>query len=167
MSLGASPRLLKEIYNQQAAAFVRDSSGKIEIRTSDGQFDYLFLSHAESPLPAVYLRLVGTRLIDVGYEHIPDYDKEIAQAKGELDPEELSDFRSAPIGDPRYVSDSNRRTEATILQIICAYLYSGRATKAHKALNEMWPVFDQEAAWKKILEARRRGILKNTGRKHS
>jgi hypothetical protein len=113
------------------------------------------------------LRLVGTRFIDISGEHIADYDKEIAEAKQGLVPEALSDFRSAPIGDPRYVNDSTRRTEATILQIICAYLYSGRQAQAHKALKEMWPTFDQEAAWKKILEARRKGILKYTSRKHS
>jgi hypothetical protein len=135
----------------------------MEIRTYDGKFDYLFLSHAESPFPTVYLRLVGTRLVDVGREHTADYDHEITEAKRDLSPAELQQLHSAVNADELYGNDSNRRAETQILQIIYAYLYSGRQTQAHQALTEMWPAFDQEAAWKKILEARRKGILRYTG----
>jgi len=165
VSLGPLPRLIREIDNERGAGFVRDSSGRIEIRTNDGKFDYLFLSHAESPFPAVYLRLIGTRLIEVGREHTADYDHEIDKAKRELSPAELHQIRSAVTADEFYGNDSNRSAATKILQIVYAYLYSGRQAQAHQALTEMWPTFDQEAAWKKILEARRKGILRYTSSK--
>ena len=165
VSLGPSPRPIREIENERGIAFVRDSSGRIEIRTNDGKFDYLFLSHAESPFPAVYLRLVGTHFIDVGHEHIADYEHGIAEAKRELSPAELHQFRSAANADDLYGNDPNRSAATKVLQIVYAYLYSGRQAQAHQALTEMWPAFDQEAAWKKILEARQKGILRYTSGK--
>ena len=163
ISLGSRAGLLKQIYNERGAAFVRNErTGRMEIQTHDGAFDYVFLSHAEAPFPSVYLSLEGTRLIDVGARHVAEYDREIDEAKRRLSEEKLRAFYAATNSEGAWANDSNREAAADVLQIIYAYLYSGRQSEAHDALTTMWPPFDQERAWKLILETRQKGILKYT-----
>src|SRR5207253_339848 len=60
VSLGARPGLVAVLKNQSPISLVAGQEGKTDIETFDGSFDYFdCLSHAESPMPAVFLRLEG------------------------------------------------------------------------------------------------------------
>jgi hypothetical protein len=169
VSLGESPKLLAQFYNERGAAFVRNTgTGHMEIATLDGGFDYFdSLSHAETPFPSVYLRLDGRKLVDVSHEHVGDYDIEIEEAKRRLDAQALRKFRSVP-SHRAFVSDTtNRRTSGLVLALALAFLYSGRSSQAHKTIEEMWPAFDQQRIWKLILKTKRDGILNQTGHRAS
>ncbi|HKD80650.1 MAG TPA: VCBS repeat-containing protein [Candidatus Angelobacter sp.] len=159
ISLGANPRLLSQFYNQQAAEFVSNRAGRIEIHTSDGAFDYFESPHAFSPIPDIYLRLEGNRLVDISRERVADYDKEIAEIKAEISAEDLAALRQAKSKDE--IID-REEVAMNALRIVLAYLYSGRQAEAHAALKKMWPAFDQDRIWKLILETRRKGILRYT-----
>ncbi|HEV7553564.1 MAG TPA: hypothetical protein VGP65_17885 [Candidatus Angelobacter sp.] len=166
VSLGATPSLLKKFENERGAGFVRNkSTGRIEIATMDGAFDYFdFLSHGETPFPDVYLSLEGKLLSDISKTHVADYDLEIKKARTQLDSKTVSQFRSVATMHDLASGDFNRHTASIVLQIVFAYLYSGRKELAHRAVKEMWPVFDQERIWKLILETRRKGILRYTAK---
>ena len=101
-------------------------------------------------------------LTDISKTHVADYDREIKKARTQLDSKAVSQFRSAATMDDLASGDFNRHTASIVLQIVFAYLYSGRKELAHRAVKVMWPAFDQERIWKLILETRREGILRCT-----
>lgn len=164
VSLGPSPGRLFEFYNERGAKIVNNpADGRMEILTMDGAFDYFdFLSHAETPFPDVYLRLDGKSLIDVGSQHVAEYDRSLKHAKAKLDAKLLQEFKSASDRDALAGPESNRRTASIVLQIIFDYLYSGREDQARGIVKKMWPLFDQDRIWKLILKTRRKGILRYT-----
>jgi hypothetical protein len=166
VSLGENSGLIKEFENQRGAGFRRNkSTGRVEIATMDGAFDYFdFLSHAETPFPDVYLRLDGKSLIDISKTYVRDYDHDITLAKTDIDRKSLAQFRSASSREAFTGDNSSRHTASAVLRIVFAYLYSGRQTQAHNTLRKMWPPFDQDRVWKLILETRRQGILGYTTR---
>jgi hypothetical protein len=159
LSLGAKPALIAKFENQRDATFLTDErTGRIFIEIEDGAFDYFDEAcHACSPLPVVYLRLDGTNWVDIGSQRFGDYDEIIKISEKALTGEDrrrLKTLRQNP-SDAAPVSDA--RSHA--LMIVFAYLYSGREEKAHQALRDLWPAFDQERMWKLIEETRRGGIL--------
>lgn len=158
ISLGSKPGMISKFENQRDAAFIPDNkSRRIMIVTTDGAFDYFDgLCHACSPFPAVYLRLDGTRLIDMGPQYERDYDKTIAETQRALSTAERQRLRHLThVGEPE--------TSSKALTIVLAYLYSGREAQARDALRSLWPVFDQERIWTLILQTRRGGILRYVG----
>lgn len=168
ISLGANPRLLTQFENERGAAFVRNvKNGRIDIETQDGDFDYFDgQRHACTVFPLVYLRLEGTKFVDVGSEHLAAYDEIIAKSQKALSDDKRQHLRSlkSRLTEDQGLDDD---TVSNSLKIVLAYLYSGREAEAHQTLVELWPRFDQERIWNLILESRRNGILSYTRDKNA
>jgi hypothetical protein len=60
------------------------------------------------------------------------------------------------------MSNAAENVKPLVLTIVLAYLYSGREDQAWKALEEMWPRFDQQRIRKLIVETRAKGLLRYT-----
>jgi len=158
-SLAPRPGLITRFENDRDASFFEDKTpGQIYMAIEDGAFDYFDgLCHACTPFPLVFLRINGTRLVDVSLEHRDTYDEIIADNRKALrrkDVDRVVSMKQTPTA-------SSERDEAVerILTIVLAYLYSGREDQARRQLQEMWPEFDRERIWKLILETRHNGIL--------
>ncbi len=169
-SLKKPPRLLRTItggdyYNAQDY----DLQNRIAIWTDDvgaaNGFENLPMSSFDFP-PTVVLQFEKGQLIDVGSEYQGYYDHQIAQIKARLTPEALSEFRKS---DGKLSSSSSLsmpnlhtllRTKIKVLEIVWAYLYSGREQEAWKALAEMWPPADFNRIRGAIQNARAHGILR-------
>ena len=171
-SLQRPPKLLRTITGGSFFSTAdTDLDGQIEIWTNDAAA----MEGFESPsvgrpelAPTVVLRFVHGRLLEVGSEFQSYFDGEIAKVRGELDPEALRDFKGSngrlpPTAhfsqeDQRH-SESLERTKIRVLQIIRAYLYSGREAEAWKSLAEMWPAADLDRIRAAISSERARGML--------
>ena len=74
-------------------------------------------------------------------EFQPDFDREIAELRKELDSDDLRDFKSSDGKLSPSLSAERlhelRGVKAKILEMIWAYLYSGREQKAWELLAEM------------------------------
>jgi hypothetical protein len=158
IALGPKPGILREFENERPADFLVDGkSGKVEIHTLDGAFDYFESSHGSSPFPDVYFRVEGKRLVDISREHVADYDRTVQALKAKLSSKDRKVFRQAE--NPEEMRGWEH-VSTNVLSIVLAYLYSGRKPQAHAALQNMWPPFDQERIWKLILETRAQGIIR-------
>ena len=147
-----------------------DLDGQFEIWTSDAAslktFESTEAGLPQAP-PAVVLRFVRGRLWDVSSEFQSYFDDEIARARGALDPQNLREFKNSNgrlpatahfSAEDQRRSENLERTKAGVLQIVWAYLYSGREEDAWKFLAELWPPGDLERIRAAILNARARGI---------
>lgn len=162
VSLRSEAGPLKVFENAYPVSFARDAtSGRIEIVTADGAFDYFDgACHPCSPHARVYLRLDGRNLVDVSAEHLADYDQIIHSSRQALTPEDLQKLRALreqPTDTPGMIEVAQNA-----LTMVLAYLYSGREAQAHQELENMWPEYDQERMWELILVARQNGILSYT-----
>jgi hypothetical protein len=167
-ALTKPPRKLRTITGGDFfSAADTDLDGHIEIWTSDAAavngFEGLPLSALDFA-PPIALRFDHKRLIDVSAEFKPQFDLRIASVRAQLDPEQLSEFKSS---DGRLSSMSPlsmaelrglRATKIRVLEIAWCYLYSGREQDAWKALDDMWPAADVERIRAAILAARAHGI---------
>ena len=120
-----------------------------------GEFDFA---------PTVVLRFERNRLIDVSAEFQSHFDEQIAAVRSELSAQDLRDFQGT---DGKLAAASSlaqdrihglRVTKIKVLEIVWAYLYSGRAQEAWRALADMWPPGDLDRIRTAILNARARGI---------
>lgn len=172
-SLKQSPKLLRTI---TGGDFFRAAdtglNGKIEIWTGDvgaingfegflpGEFDFA---------PTIVLRFERNRLVDVSAEFRPHFDEQIAAVRTELSAQDLRDFQgtdgklgaaSSSAQDRIHGSGVTkiRVTKIKVLEIVWAYLYSGREQEAWRALADMWPPGDFDRIRAAILNARARGI---------
>ena len=119
-------------------------------------FDYFDgLAAAYSPCPRVFMRFVRGKLTDIGSLFKGQYDQEIAQARARMKPDALQYFHSRNIYDDVEMASN-------VLQIVLAYLYSGREEQAWKELAAMWPPADLQRIKSEILKARAKGILRYT-----
>jgi len=167
-SLQKTPRLLKRI---TGGDFFRsadtDMDGRVEIWAGDAGalqgFDGLALGEFEFA-PTVVMRFENNRLMDVSSEFQASYDQQIARVKQALSEQDLADFKNS---DGRTLSGTSlpivrqdllKLTKARVLEIVWAYLYSGREQQAWAALAEMWPAKDAERARAAIIAAREHGI---------
>ena len=141
--------------------------GHIEIWTADAgaidNFENLPLSTFDFA-PTIALRFEKSRLVDVSSEFQPQYDRQIAMVRAQLDALDLSDFKASD-GKLSTLSGftvdefhSLRTTKIKVLEIVWCYLYSGRDRDAWQALGEMWPSADFDRIHESILNARDRGI---------
>jgi hypothetical protein len=167
-SLGDSPKLVREIENDREVVFSKDEhDGKVTINTLDGAFDgFAELSHADSPFPAVYLRLEGRDLKRVDGEFWPQYAAEIREARSRLHNDDLAAFRkqgpitvkldfSVEAGEVHTLT----KTETNVLLIVLAYLYAGKTQTAWTELHKYWPPGDEQRIRKEILATARSGFL--------
>lgn len=124
----------------------------------DGAFDYFDeVCHACSPFPLVYLRLDGSNLVDISHEYASNYDEIIRHSQKALTGEDRRRLKA--LTEKPSDAEPVREARYNALTIVFAYLYSGREERAHQALQEFWPRFDQERIWNLITETRRNGIL--------
>jgi hypothetical protein len=90
--------------------------------------------------------------------------RKIAEERAKLDPQEIEDFKNsdgqmvAPAVFSVQQLSKLRRTKVKVLEIVWAYLYSGREQEAWRSLAEMWPAADSDRIRAALLKARARGI---------
>ncbi len=167
-SLKKPPRLLRTITGGSSfSAADTDLDGQIEIWTDDASavngMDRLSVAELDFP-PTMVLRFEKHKLMDVSVEFQSHFDHQIAQLRGELDSKQLGDFKNS---DGTLATTSSlsleqmhqrRLTKIKILEIVWAYLYSGREQQAWEALAEMWPPSDVDRVRSLMLNARTAGI---------
>jgi hypothetical protein len=115
-------------------------------------------------LPTVALRFENRQLTDVSSEFQPHYDRQIAQIKSQLDARSLNEFKSTD-GQlssvaPQLLADLHEivGTKIAVLEIVWAYLYSGREQEAWNTLADMWPPADFSRIHGAIQNAHAHGI---------
>jgi len=154
-SISGTPRLLRKI---TGGDFFRaedtDLDGRVEIWTGDVRategLEELTATDFEAP-PTMVLRFKHGELFDVGSEFRDYFDHQIARLRSALDGSELRTFHDGNKG-------SRRVVKAAVVEIVWAYLYSGREKQAWEALGEMWPSAERERIRSAIIAARSRGI---------
>jgi len=167
-SLEKPPRLLRTVSGGSSFnAADTDLDGRIEIWTDDAGavngMDRLSVGELDFP-PTTVLRFEKHKLIDVSAEFQSFFDHQIAQLRGELDSKQLGDFRNSDgkLSPTPSLSVEQmhhwRLTKIKVLEIVWAYLYSGREQQAWEALAEMWPPSDLDRIRSLILNARTVGI---------
>ena len=167
-SLEKPPRLLRTLTGGDFfSAADSDLDGRVEIWTDDAAavdgFENLSLAELGSP-PVVVLRFLRGHLLDVSSEFQTYFDREIEELRKELDSDLLRDFKASdgklspttPISAERI--HRLRVVKARVLEIVWAYLYSGREQRAWSSLTDMWPEADADRIHAAILNARGRGI---------
>ena len=171
-SLQNPPRLLRALTGGSSFQVSDlDLDGRVEIWTDDAAaidgLDRLTLSDFEF-LPSLVLRFENNQLLDVGAEFQTYFDERIAKVRAQIDSHDLKDFKNtdgklATLGAfPPEVVHRLRKAKVGVLEIVWAYLYSGRQREAWAALQEMWPGADVERIRAAIVSARDHGILAQT-----
>lgn len=169
-SLQKPPRLLRTISGASSYdAQDMNLEGRNEIWAEDAGsidgFENLPLSSLDF-LPTVALRFEKNRLIDVSSEFQPYFDDQIAAIRARLNAASVAQFKTTDGHlssiQPQLLADLHAliRTKVAILEIVWAYLYSGREQKAWDVLAEMWPPLDITRIRTAILDARARGVLR-------
>ncbi len=170
-SLRKPPKLLQTISGGDFfSAADTDLDGAVEIWTDDAAsvdgFDHLVVGQLDFA-PTVVLRFTRGELFDVSSEFQSYFDDEIARIRTNLDDRDLRDFKASdgilapPV--PFSVEALHRRdylqdVKIKVLEIVWAYLYSGREQEAWRVLAELWPAADADRVREAILNARGRGI---------
>jgi len=170
-SLNEPPRMLRTITGGGFfEAADTDLDGDVEIWTDDSGavdgFEGLAPSEIES-VPTYVLRLDHDRLLDASSEFHAFFDDIIKNIRSKTNPELLRDFKTSD-GRLRASPDSPaqelirlhtlRAVKIQVLEVVWAYLYSGREKEAWQSLSEMWPAGDLERIRAEILKARAHGI---------
>ena len=168
-SLARPPRLLRTITGGSFfTASDRDLDGRIEIWTDDSAavngLDGLLASRW-----IIHRRMYsGSRRAGCSIRAVEfqDYfDDIVKHVRDEIKPDSLHEFK---LSDGRLradlSSDSSRLhrlrvVKIQILEIVWAYLYSGREQEAWRNLAEMWPARDVERIRLAVTNARENGIL--------
>jgi hypothetical protein len=114
--------------------------------------------------PTVVLRFEKGHLVDVGPEFIPYYDALIAKIRSEITDVDLAGFKQSDgklmVNSPQSGALHNLiRTKISVLELVCAYLYSGRQKEAWDALEAMWPAGDVARIRSALLDLHERGIV--------
>ncbi len=167
-SLRQPPELIRRLTGGAFfSAADTDLDGRVEIWTDDAGmldgFESLPARDFDLP-PPVVLRFSRGRLLDAAAEFPSSYDEWIAAEKAKLSETDLGDFKISdgklddPTKYPPTLFVRMKMTKARVLEMIWAYLYSGREKEAWRALAEMWPAADLERIRAAILGARERGI---------
>jgi hypothetical protein len=171
-SLKKPPQLLRNLTGGASySAADTDMDGLVEIWTDDARavdgFDRLPLASLDFA-PAVVLRFEDRQLLDVSSQFLSHYDSQIAEVRSHLEAQDLSDFRNSTgklsmnIVLPGDQLHRLMRTKIKVLEIVWSYLYSGREQQAWQELAAMWPAADTDRIRAAILDARSRGIRKET-----
>jgi hypothetical protein len=166
-SLKKPPRLLRAITGEDFfTAKDRDFDGLVEIWTTDAGavrgLDDLDFSDPDFA-PTVVLRFESGRLTDVSAEFQFYFDSQIEQVRAQLDRAALMEFKGS---DGRLQTSSLaadklfrlRNIKIKVLEIVLAYLYSGREQEAWATLADTWPAADVDRVRAIIVNARAHGI---------
>lgn len=156
VDLSEQPVILPEIEDESPFYFFQDpATHGYRIMASDGGFhNFDGRCFDCSPFPRVVLRVSKDGLHDVSPEFAEDYDSEIALARAKIGEGEITKFIEADFHDARNV----------VLEIVFAYLYSGRETDAWQTLDQMWPAKDRQRIKTLILKTRSHGLLSRLGK---
>jgi hypothetical protein len=167
-SLEKPPRLLRTITGGDFfSAADRELDGSVEIWTNDAaavnRFENLVLSELDFA-PSVVFRFAHGQLLDVSAEFQPYFDDEIARMRAGIHSQDLEDFKGS---DGRLTPTPSisaerlhrlRMVKIKVLEIVSAYLYSGRDQDAWRSLAEMWPPADIDRIRSAVVKVRTRGI---------
>lgn len=167
-SLTKPPHLIRRL---QGGGYFRAADtnleGQVEIWADDSAavngLEGLFTRQMRFP-PTLVVRVENGRLLDVSSEFQPYFDQVIAELRQEINPREIQEFKQRALpgakqGAPTYHDVSReRRIKILVLEIVWAYLYSGRQGAAWKALREMWPAGDAPRVAAEMAEARAHGL---------
>lgn len=138
---GDSYRAVDEDFNRQVAIWTTDAAA---VEGFDG------LTHADySSPPMVVVQFERGGLVDVSAWYRAQYDRQIGELRRGLTAEALAEFRKS---DGRLESGSGpaaewvrlRKTKAVVLEMVWAYLYSGRPDRAWAE----WRVHGRVATWR-------------------
>ncbi|MGH9616799.1 MAG: energy transducer TonB [Acidobacteriaceae bacterium] len=166
-SLRKNPRLLKTITGGDFYRAVdADFNKRVAIWTTDAVavngFDGLTYADYDFA-PTIVLSFDHGVLTDVSAHYQSQYDQQIAEVRRQLSAQALSIFRKS---DGRLTFGSTpaaewarlRQTKVKVLEIVWAYLYSGRPQQAWVELEKTWPPADAARVKTEILAARAKGI---------
>ncbi len=167
-SLQKPPQLLRTLTGGASIqASDMDLDTEVEVWTDDAAavdgFDGLSPPELSFP-PPVVLRFEQGKLLDGGAEFQPHFDQLIAKVKGEIDPRDLRNFKNSDgkltpgTALPPELGYRLRKVKIGIVEIVWAYLNSGREHEAWAALADMWPGADLARARVAIAKARERGV---------
>jgi hypothetical protein len=142
--------------------------GTVEIFADDAAavdgFEKLTLSELDAA-PTVIFRFAHGRLQDVSAEYQSYFDETIARIRAAIYSHDLEDFKSsdgALAAIPTHASTEPlhrlRMVKVKVLEIVWAYLYSGREQDALRSLADMWPPADVDRIHAALLETRAHGI---------
>jgi hypothetical protein len=145
-----------------------DLDGTVEIFADDAAavdgFETLTLVELDAA-PTVVFRFAHGRLQDVSAEFQSYFDDEIARIRAGIYTHDLEDFKNsdgALAAIPTRASTERlhrlRMVKIKVLEIVWAYLYSGREQDAWRSLAEMWPPADVDRIHAALLKTRARGI---------
>jgi len=168
-SLEKPPRLLRTITGGEFfSASDIDLDGSVEIWTDDAAavngFEKLTLGELDSA-PTVVFRFAHGQLRDVSAEFQSYFNNEIARIRGGIHPQDLEDFKDSDgklvaIQTPASTERLHhlRMVKIKVLEMVWAYLYSGREQDAWRSLAEMWPSADVDRIRVALVNARAHGI---------
>jgi hypothetical protein len=173
-SLARHPQLLYTIKGANSyRAADTDLDGRVEIWTDDAVavdgFEGVPGAHFDFP-PTVVLRFEKGRPVDVGSEFRSYYDAQIAKLRSEVSERDLAEFKQSEGALSSITLKSGgdlhrlARTKINVLEIVWAYLYSGREPEAWSALSAMWPDSDLERIRTSVSNVHQSGILHNMDR---
>ncbi len=167
-SLEKHPRLLRSLTGGSSfRASDFDLDGRVEIWTDDAAaidgLDNISFGEIDAP-PTVVVRFEHNQLLNVSVQFQSYFDHLIADVRGRLDSQEVTDFKQSH-GRllPQLTASPDRihrlrRAKIGILEIVWAYLYSDREADAWRVLRELWPASDVDRIRAEIVKARDRGI---------
>ena len=145
-----------------------DLDGQVEIWTHDSAaidgFEGLSLAEFDAP-PTIILRYSRGKLLDVNAEFQSYFDQEISTVRGQLNAADLQEFKYVDPHEVTYSVEELHRlrlVKIRVLELVWAYLYSGREDQGWSALAEMWPSRDMARMRDLISRARDRGIHAQT-----
>lgn len=173
-SLMKPPRLLYTITGGDSyTAADTDLDGQVEIWTDDAAaidgFEGVPLKSFDFA-PTVVLRFERKHMVDASAEFLSHYDAQIADLRAQIDPQELAAFKNSDgilAWKIHRSSDELHRlttTKVKVLEMVWAYLYSGRDAEAWHALQDMWPSQDFNRIRMTVSDVRQRGILRGIDR---
>lgn len=143
-----------------------DMDGRVEIWAEDrASIDGIEgLNQTEIQYPPTYvLRFEHGQLLDASQAFQDHFDRIIAELRKAINPDDLRAFEKSNEGLHYSVEriDEWRRLRAVkvaVMEIVWAYLYSGREKEAWKTLHAMWPQADEPRVQAALSRARANGI---------
>ncbi len=170
--LAKPPRLVRTITGGEFySASDVDLDGRVEIWTNDAAavdgFEKLTLGELDPP--GIVLRFEQGKLLDVTAEFQPHFDDETARISKEISADDLVAFRSSdgtlaasPTAATAEKLHRLRVVKTKVLEIVWAYLYSGRDQDAWHSLEQMWPTADVDRIRAAIVKTRLSGMHNQT-----
>ena len=170
-SLETPPRLLRTVTGgEYFAGQDTDMDGRVEIWAGDAAslrgFEGLFPGEVEF-VPNYVLRLEQSKLYDATPQFKSYFDDVIDQVRKQMDPVLIHEFQASDgrlqvhVGAPTEELARNhrlRKAKIQALEIVWAYLYTGREKEAQQALDELWPKSDVTRIYAAIVAARQGSI---------